>query len=343
MANYKISLITGEKQLEIREQELKQPKTNQVLLKIEASAICTLEQRLYRGVLKNYPFAGGHEAAGSIVSVGENVAYLKEGDRAAIRLLTNCGECYYCRSGLENQCEVSFRAMTHEGVNGPGGLSEYMLVDSRAVFKLDPNVNIHHAALAEPLACCIHSVRNGVIELGDDVVVLGVGVMGALHIALAKMQGARVIACEVDTARLEVARAMGADITINSKELNAVEKVKELTEGRGANVTFCTAALSALAADAIKMTAKRGRVVLYSSFHPNDPVSLDPNALHYSEMILTGSVNPGIKDFQTAIRLLSLGLIKIDKMISASYPLDKINEAFEKAILPGTYRVLIDF
>ena len=340
---YKASVITAEKKIEIRELELKNPAVNQVLIKVEACAICTLEQRVYSGTMKNHPFAGGHEAAGRVVAVGEKVRSVKQGDLAAVRLLTNCGECYYCRTGNENQCELSFKASVHEGLNGPGGLAEYMLVDSRAVYKVRDDMNPVHAALAEPLACCVHSVGNAKIGLGDDVVVIGAGIMGALHIRLAKLRGARVIVSEVDAARLETAKAMSADILINSKEKNSVDAVKEITEGRGADVVFCTAAIPALADEAIKMTGKLGRTVMYSSFHPKDPITLDVNAVHYSEMIITGSVNPGIRDFNTAIRLLSLRLVDPAPLVSASYPFEKINEAFERAITPGSYRIVVTF
>jgi L-iditol 2-dehydrogenase len=216
-----------------------------------------------------------------------------------------------------------------------------MIADSQAVFGIRGDLNPLFVALAEPLACCVHSVRKGGIELGDDVVVIGAGVMGAFHIKLAKMRGSRVIACEVDPARLEIARRMGADVLINSKDKNAAEAVKELTEGRGADAVFCTAAIPSLAEEAIKMTGKFGRVVMYSSFHPKDPIPLDVNSVHYSEIIITGSVNPGIRDFYTAVRLLSLGLVDPSGLVSGSYPLENIREAFQHAVAPGTYRVIV--
>ena len=333
--------MTAEKTIETRELELKPPGENQVLLKVEACAICTLERRIFEGTMKIYPFAGGHEAAGTVAEVGNKVRTLKAGDRAALRLLTNCGECYYCRTGRENQCVFSFEASVHKGINGPGGFAEYMLVDSRSVFKVSENMDHRYAALAEPLACCVHSVGNGRIALGDDVVVIGAGVMGAFHIQLAKLRGGRVLACEVDENRLDMARQMGADIVINSKEKNTIEEVKELTEGRGADVVFCTAAVPALADEAIKMTGKFGRVVMYSSFHPKEPIDLDVNNIHYSEMIVTGSVNPGIGDFQTAVRLLSLGLVDPIKLVSDSYPLEEIVLAFRRASESGTYRIMV--
>lgn len=338
---YKVAIITGEREIEIAEKPLRQPQGSQVLIKVDSCAICTLEQRLFNGVMKRYPFAGGHEASGTVVAVGEKVRNLKAGDKVAPRMLTSCGECYYCRSGHENQCVISFKADIHEGVGGPGGFSEYMMLDAKALYKMADDLDLTYAALTEPLACCVHSISNANIELGNDVVVIGVGIMGALHIQLAKMRGARVIASEVDEARLEIAGKMGADILINSKEVNAIEKVKELTEGRGADVVFCAAAISQLAADSIQMAGKVGRVVMYSSFHPDKPIDLNVNIVHSTEMNITGAVNANTRDFQVAAKLLSQKMVDPSLLISEIVPLENIEYAFERATDPKTYRVVV--
>lgn len=341
MSKYKVSVISGVRQLTTHELELKQPHGKQVLVKVDTCAICTLEQRIYSGVMQRYPFAGGHESAGIVESVGEDVKNIKPGDKVAIRMLTSCGECYYCRSGHENQCVISFKAQVHDGFAGPGGFAEYMLLDAKCVYKMADDVDLSHAALSEPLACCVHSVNSADIKFGEDVVVVGVGIMGAFHIQLAKLRGARVIACEVDQARLEIAKRIGADVVINSKNEDAVAKVKELTDGRGADVVFCTAALSSVAADSIAMAGKLARVVMYSSFHPDNPIELNVNKVHSSEMIITGSVNPNNADFLASTRLLSHGLIDVSELISDIIPLENIDKAFEKAIDPSTYRILV--
>ncbi len=341
MSTYKVSIMTGEKTIQTQELELKHPGPGQVLVKVDSCAICTMEQRVYNGLMKKYPFAGGHEMAGTVAEIGVDVKGVKVGDKVAIRMLTACGECYYCRNGHENQCVISFKANVHEGFAGPGGFAEHMLVDAKIVYKVADDLELAHAALTEPLACCVHSINKGSIHLGDDVVVIGAGIMGAFHIRLAKLRGAQVIACELDPTRLEVARQMGADVLVNSGEVNAVEKVKELTDGRGADVVFCTVALPELAAQAIEMTGKLGRCVLYSSFHPQKPIELDVNNVHYTEMVITGSVNPEMKDFLSATRLLSSKIVNPAPLISETVPFDKLDYAFQRAIDPKTYRVIV--
>jgi len=338
---YKVALITGEKKVEIVEKELKHPVGKQVLIKVDSCAICTLEQRIYSGVMKRYPFAGGHELSGTVVEAGEAVKSLKKGDKVAARLLTSCGECYFCRSGHENQCVISFIASVHDGVGGPGGFAEYVMMDAEKMYKVADDLELTHAALTEPLACCVHSVNSANIGFGEDVVVIGVGIMGAFHIKLAKLRGARVIACEIDPDRLEVAKKMGADILVNSKEVNAVDKVKEITEGRGADVVFCTAALTKLAEDSIEMVSKVGRVIMYSSFHPDNPIDLSVNKVHSTEMIITGAVNANRSDFLAATRLLSSHMVDPSILISETVPLDKIDYAFQRAIDQKTYRIIV--
>lgn len=338
---YKVAVISDEHKLEIVELHLKQPEENQVLVKIDCCAICTLEQRIYSGIMKRYPFAGGHEAAGVVAAIGNKVKNLKVGDKVAARILTSCGECYYCRSGHENQCVISFKANIHEGIGGPGGLAEYMLLDAKTLYKMADNLDLTYAALSEPLACCIHSINNAGIELGNDVVIIGVGIMGAFHIQLAKMRGARVIACEVDEARLQIAKKMGADILINPKEINTVQRVKELTGDRGADVVFCTAALYQLASESIQMAGKTGRVIMYSSFHPDNPIELNVNKVHSAEMNITGAVNSNTRDFLAATKLLSYKMIDPSLLVSDVIPFENIEYAFERAVDPKTYRVIV--
>lgn len=338
---YKVAIISGDKKLEVVEKDLKQPVGSEVLVKVHSCAICTLEQRIFNGVMKRYPFAGGHEVSGTVVSVGSNVKSLKPGDKVAARLLTSCGECYYCRSGHENQCVVSFKANIHEGLGGPGGFAEYMITDAKALYKMADDIDLTHAALSEPLACCVHSINNAKIELGNDVVIIGVGIMGAFHIKLAKLRGARVIACEVDPDRLEIARKMGADILVNSKEVNPIDKIKELTEGRGADVVFCTAAIPQLADESVQMTGKVGRVIMYSSFHPDKPIELNVNKVHSTEMNITGAVNANTRDFLMATKLLSSKMVDPSMLISEVVPFENIDYGFNSAIDPKTYRIIV--
>jgi L-iditol 2-dehydrogenase len=342
MEKYLVSILTGPKQTQIYEMERNNPVGKQVLVKVDSCAICTLEQRVFDGVRKIYPFAGGHEVAGTVERIGDSVKNIKQGDKVVIRTLNTCGECFYCRSGNENQCIVSYQASIHPGFLGPGGFAEYMMVEAKNVYKVADDVELSHAALTEPLACCIHSVNKANISFGEDVVVMGVGIMGAFHIQLAKLRGARVIACEIDNERLEVARQMGADFAIKSDDMTyVVNEIKKLTDNRGADVVFCTVPSTQLASDCIRLAGKLGRVIMYTSFHPDNPIEVSPNQIHSSEMVITGAVSPGNKDFLTATRLLSNKAVKLDGLITDTVSMGNIDEAYMKALNPSAYRIIV--
>ncbi len=338
---YKLAVMNDVQKIDFKHLELDEPSENQVLVKIERCAICTLEQRIYSGVIKRYPFAGGHEISGVVEKVGEGVTHTKVGDKVALRLLTSCGVCHYCRTGNENQCRNAFKTHVHKGYIGPGGFSEYMLLDSKAVFPASDDTDINSLALTEPLSCCVHSVNKANIKMGNDVVIIGAGIMGLFHVMLSKLRGARVIVCEIDDERLKLAKSLGADIIINSLNEDPIDKVKELTDSIGADVVFCTAALTSLAKDSIEMLAKTGVTILYSSFHPSNPIDFDVNAVHSKETLTTGAVNSNINEFHTATKLISNSIVDPKPLISGIYDLEDIDGAFKRALEKDSYRILV--
>lgn len=243
----KTAAVTGPKTCEILELTTPDLGRGEVLVKVHAVALCTLEQRIFRGEVKMpLPCTGGHEVAGEIAALGPgvNTKLWAEGQRVAVRLLYNCGECYYCRTGRTNMCERAQKKPVREGLlPGPGGLCDYIVVDAASLFKIPDTLTYEEACLTEPLACCVHSVGRADIQLGEDVVIIGGGIMGQYHVMLAKRKGARVILSEVDPARRVLAENLGADITLNPMEQDPVEFVKGITDGRGADVVFNTTAI----------------------------------------------------------------------------------------------------
>lgn len=344
MQKYKVGVITDKNKVKYFELDKKEPINNQVLVKVYYSAICTLEQRVFKGVRPIYPFAGGHEVSGIVEKIGSGVRNVKEGDKVVIRTLNTCGECDYCRSGHENLCMVSYQSSTHSEFKGPGGLSEYMVVDATKVYKLEGDVNLSYASLTEPLACCIHSVKKANIDFGDNVLIMGVGIMGLFHIQLAKLRGAKVIACDINEERLKVAANLGADIIINSSDKKRmVERINEITSGKGVDVSICTVPITEVAADCVRVTGKLGRVVMYTSFYPDNPIDISPNHIHSTEMSIMGSVSPTNKDFLIATKLISNNVIYMDKVITEILPMSDINKAYEKSIEPQSYRIIVKF
>ena len=337
--------VTGERKTEILDLETPDLVNGEVLVKVHAVALCTLEQRIFRREVKMpLPCTGGHEVSGEIAALGPGVNTKRwaVGQRVAVRLLYNCGECHYCRTGRTNLCEMGQKKPTREGLlPGPGGLCDYVIVKSQDLYPVADGISYEEASLTEPLACCVHSVQKADPKFADTVVVIGGGIMGINHVMLCKKRGCRVIMSEVDPARRELAAKLGADITFNPLEKDPVEYVKELTEGRGADCVFNTTAIPSVVPQAIAMTGKVGKMIQYSSMHPDAPVEVSPQMLHSTEMIITGSVSPSATDFYTASRLINYGIIDMKSVIFGTFAFEDAQSAFEQSIKPGTFRCII--
>ncbi|MCK5245624.1 alcohol dehydrogenase catalytic domain-containing protein, partial [Candidatus Bipolaricaulota bacterium] len=173
-------------------QDIDDPKADdsKIIVRIKYCGICTLEQRLYSGDMKiYYPIIPGHEASGEIVEVGSKViGDFTPGMRVALDLITRCGQCHFCRTGSSNLCSNRFKP----GQQVLGGFGECIAVDGSQVFPIADNMTLQEAAFAEPVACCIRSLKKLQVTLGENVLIAGAGPMGILHLQVARSMGARV-------------------------------------------------------------------------------------------------------------------------------------------------------
>lgn len=341
----KVVAVTDERKAEVLDSAIPPLRHGKVLVRVKGCALCTFEQRIFTRVAKTpLPFVGGHEIAGEIVAVGEGVDenVYKPGTKVAARLFEACGECYFCRHGEENLC-TSKKGMfdPDREIAGMGGLGQYLAVDAAKLYFVPEELPVRKAVFAEPLACVLNSIERGQIELGDDVMVIGGGIMGQLHVMAAKLSGARVIMSEPDAARREVAEKLGCDYTIDPMETDPVEFAKSLTDGRGVEVVFNTTAIAACAQQAIQMVAPMGRVIMYSTVLGDKPMEVSAGWLHHTEAVITGAVSPSVRSFRRSVAMLSKGLIDPELLVSGEYPMEKAQEAFEAAIRPDTFRVVI--
>ena len=223
--------LTEPKKLEIRQVETPVPRDHELLVKIAYCGICTLEQRLYDGERKiYYPIIPGHEASGTVVAVGSEVmTSVKEGDHVVLDLVNRCHSCPACLSGNSNLCENRFK----KGQRVLGAFSEYMVVKPEQVQVIPHELPLDQAAFAEPLSCCIRSLRKAKAGLGDTILVSGAGTMGLLHVKAALAMGVRVIVTDIAKSRLDDALAMGADFALDASDGQLfVDKLPALPMGR---------------------------------------------------------------------------------------------------------------
>ena len=340
----KAVVITAPNKAEVMELTTPKPAEGEILVRIEKCLLCTWEQRIFSGGDVALPFVPGHELSGRVAEIPEGtLTTLKVGDPVVVKTFDSCGQCEFCYRGDDNQCTGKPKKRYYDGIPGAGGLAQYLAIASNRVYALpDADADLDVAAFSEPLACCLRSMEQAEITFGEDVVIVGGGIMGQLHSLLAQKSGARVILVEPDAARRDMASKMGAHVVLNPIGIDPIQAIKDLTGGRGAHVIFFTVNVLKLAGDYIEALAKKGRMVYYGSFHPSGDVPFNPNKIHYSEKRITGSYSPTAKGFWMASRVLGYQLIDVKPFISERYALAACQTAFERASSPETYRVLID-
>lgn len=339
----RVAVMTGIRQVEIRELPKPQPGPGEVLVRIRACALCTWEQRTYSGVAKGrFPFAGGHEFSGEIEQIGEGTdTELKIGSRVVVGS-SGCGKCHYCRLGEESKCVSLFGGtLDYEGIWGPMGLAEYKVASLEKVYQLGDDLPFEEGALSEPMACVVHAQRRVGIKLAEDVLVIGAGTMGLLNMLVAKADGARVMVSEIDPARCAKARELGAHEVFNPKEVDMPQAVKEATRGRGADVVIVAIGNGIANKQALQAVGPLGRVMLFASAHPPEDLCVDPDWLHYSQVAITGSVHGDVHGFTVATRVLSSRIVDVRPLIQKTLPLSEVKEALELAIKPDTYRIVL--
>ncbi len=336
----KAAVLAAAQRIEVREVERPRIEPHQLLVKLKACGICTLEQRLFTGEMDiGYPVVPGHEASGEVVEVGSAViSGIAVGARVALDLVVRCGECYYCRTGQSNLCLNRFT--TKRGVLG--GFAEYVAVDPRQAYLIPDHLGYDEAAFSEPLACCIRSLRKIRLDLTEDLLVLGAGPMGQMHVQAAVRMGARVFVSDPDLPRLDLARRMGAFAVIDPSAEDPAAVVKAHTEGRGVDACVITSPAKAALQTAFQATAKGGRVNVYTAYNDKPVLPVDANTVHRSELLITGTEGRTPQDFQQSVRLLSFGFVDVKPLISQRVGFDAIESGIRAALGRETYRVLLE-
>ena len=224
-----------------------------------------------------------------------------------------------------------------------GGLCEYLVIPAWQVIRIPDDADLRHAALTEPLACCIHSIRKARIKFADTIVIIGMGIMGYFHLKLAQMSGARIIVSETDEKKRRMALQEGAAYAFDPMQCDVNEELRKLTDGLGADAVINTIPFQEVWQQAIDMLAPYGRLIAYSSQNSKEPIGVDFGKVHSREIEFIGTLNPTIEDNQMAVKLISYRMIDMEKVIDREFSFAQGKEAFEYACKPGVYRVMINY
>jgi L-iditol 2-dehydrogenase len=310
-----------------------EPGRGEILLRVAGAGLCHSDVRVFKG--EKYAKQGvvpGHEVSGVIAGVGDGVSDLAEGDRVSLCPIIACGSCSFCRVGKRNRCPKRITL----GYDENGGLAEYLLVPEPIVrlghvFKLPDSVPLNLASLLEPTACVFNSMDLLGVEAATTMLLIGAGPMGLMHLVVARALGARVIASEPDEDRRSWARKLGAEEVIDPMSADVVARIKELTNGEGADVAVVSTGAVPAVKPALHGVRKQGSINLFGGFPPNSVLDLDPNLIHYNELILTGSQNAPIAQYERALSLLPV-LGDLRQVVSHSFTIDDAPKAYESRL-----------
>ena len=331
--------LVAPRDVRVRQGRIPKPGRGEVLVKIKACAICTLERRLFTGDQHiGYPLVFGHEVSGTVVEMGEGVlSDFREGEPVVLDLLNRCGECPYCRTGRSNQCVNKFDP--HLPVLG--GMAQYVSRPARQVFRIQEDVGFLGAALTEPLSDCVHSLMRTHLSPDMKVLVIGAGTMGLLHLAIVKHYGMFCAVTDLHPSKLETARALGADGVADISLQDPAEALRELLASRGPDVVIVTAPGKEAVEEALDLVGNLGIIVLFSANPEGIKLELDPNFIHYREVTITGSESRTEKDFYQAVSLQNSGDMRLERLVSAVFPIEEAQRAMEASLDPVLYRVVV--
>lgn len=325
--------MTGLKKMEIREIEIPVPKEKEVLVKLEYVGICGsdvhyLEHGKIGNFIVNGDFILGHECAGTIAAVGEGVKDLKIGDKVALEPGCTCGQCEFCKTGRYNLCpDVEFLATPPYD----GCLMNYISFPANMAFKLPDNVSTKEGALVEPLAVGLHAASQGGVRLGDKVVILGAGCIGLVTLLACKAFGATdVIVVDVIEKRLEAAKKLGASQVINARDVNAAEKIAELTDGKGVDKVIETAG-SEFTIKQTPYLVKRGGTIVLVGLAPKDIIEFDFMQIMTKEAEIK-SVFRYRNLYPAAIGAIADGKIDVKGIVTHEFDFEDTKKAFDFVI-----------
>ncbi len=270
----------------------------------------------------------GHECAGTVVEVGEGVTSLKVGDKVAIEPGYTCGKCEFCKTGRYNLCpDVIFLATPPvQGCN-----MEYIEYPADWCFKLPDNMTTKEGALIEPLSVGFHAANQADVQVGDTVVILGSGCIGLVTLLSCKAHGAgKIIVADLVDARLNKALEMGADYVINSREKDALEEIKRLTDGKGADKVFETAGSPVTIAQTA-FAVKRGGTICLVGLSAQSEITYNFSQIMDKEAKIV-SVFRYRNIYPKAIAAVAKGAIDVKQIVTHEFDLDHIQEAYDEAV-----------
>ncbi len=331
----------GPQDYRLEEHPVPQPGPEEVIVRIQSVGICASDLKCYLGAplfwgdahREGYcqaPVIPGHEFVGNVVALGDGAGEkygLTLGDMAVSEQIVPCGTCRYCKRGQYWMCLphdiYGFRQKTF------GAMAEYMRFPTGALnYKVPESIPAQHAVFIEPLACAIHAVNRGNIELDHTVVIAGAGPLGLGMIAAARLKNPRLlIALDLNNNRLDIARACGADVVLNPSDVDVINEVRHLTDGYGCDVYIEATGHPAAVEQGLHMICKLGTFVEFSVMR--EPVTVDWTIIGDTKELNIHGAHLGPYCYPVAIRMLEQDLLPMDRIVTHKMPLEKFQDGID--------------
>jgi L-iditol 2-dehydrogenase len=320
----------------------------ELLVRVHTCGICGTDLKKIATGSHSAPRIFGHETAGQVVAVGEGVKEYQTGERVVVFHHIPCGRCYYCRHKVFAQCEVYKKVGATAGFDpSGGGFSEYVrvmdwIVRTGGVVRIPDGVSYEQASFIEPVNTCWKGIDSMALQPGDTVLVMGQGPIGIILAMLAKRGGARVITSDLFPQRLTIAQSFGLTCNIDASNVDTVERIRELTEGRGADAVILAVGVNALIGPAMDSARPGGKIMLFAQTQ-HSTATIDPAAVCVDEKTLMGSYSASVDLQREAARFVLSREMNLEALYSQRFPLSGAIEALNLAThpQPATMKIAI--
>ena len=337
----KASRFLGNKTFAVTDLPTPHAGPGELVLRNQVCGVCGTDVHIYHGepgsADVNPPVVLGHEYSGEVVEVGEGVTGFAVGDHVTVDPNIYCGHCVYCQNGKKQLCP----SMEAIGVTRDGGFAQYSRIPAAQAFKLEPTVPWEAAAMAEPLACCLHGIDLAGIQVGDKVCVVGGGAIGLLMVQLAKLSGAsQIVLSEPNEKRRQVGLQLGANAALDPTRPDAQEAFAQVLDG-GANVVIeCVGNVPAVKS-AFQFAGKGATVLLFSVPKVDATFDLPLFDVYKKELTIKGSfVNPDTH--ARAVALINSGKVDFGPIITHRFTLDQLPEAIAMQMSDASIKVVVE-
>lgn len=338
----KAAIYKGPGVIEIEDIEAPKMKKDEYLVKVVYSGLCGTDVKTYKQGHRYFepPCILGHEFSGVIVDAGEDVDKSLIQKKITCAPYVSCNNCSECRKGLYELCNCK------DGISS-GTFTEYITIPKNVAEKgmvvVNNDCNMSELSLSEPVACVLNSVRKLDFKPGSNVLIMGAGSMGLIHVEIFTKFGAnKVLVTDFNEQRLKVAQQLGAAVA-NPKKTAIKEWIKEQTSGEGLDYIVVAIGAPAAVEEAFNYADNGTIINIFGGLANGSRINIDPNIIHYNEVKLIGSFGFAPNDFKMAARLLQSQRITLGKIITDHIEIDSIKKAFELSLQQETIKAVISF